>query len=213
MTILQANFTLSCAQSPQNPLGGGVSAGGTVNAAFTAPIVLTKSTAQTAFAGLCRYTATRVYSSAVHGPLCSFGAAVCGASTGYTWPTQDVRYFAEPFRYNINPQVTPTIWGQLGWDVGMTFRFRNINGASQTDHWIILTRWAPLLTPCPVGLLFGIGNRNSYATRQRGLSRFSQYGVNPTSTQSWGHPAGQNTAYELWNGQQAVVDNFDVTIS
>lgn len=221
MEITEATASFSCTigqgENPSGTTGIYTSAPFSINPFYMAPRVLTRTTAQAATASLCKYVATYTYVSG-QSPLISTGLQFrrCDApqftSQTTTFPTQTIRWFCEPYRYNINPG-TGTIYGQIGWEFGLRFTVNVTVGSglgAVTSTWpIVMARRTPLLTPCPLGLTWSIGNRNSYETRMRGLTRVA--GIYTTQA-SVGDPQW-NTLYQLWNGQEAASDLFEFALS
>lgn len=220
MEIVQATAEFSCTigqgQNPSGTTGIYTSQAFSINPFYMAPRILTRTTAQAATANLCKYVAQYSY---IPG---SSPSIVSGATfkrcdqppfnQTISYPQQTIRWFCEPYRYNVNPG-TGTIYGQIGWEVGLRFTVNIVigSGSSATTYTtpIVIARRSDLLTPCPLGLTWSLGNRNSYVTRMRGLTRVAG---TYTTQQSIGDPQW-NTLYQLWNGQEASVDAFDFALS
>ncbi len=211
MEITNATATFSCTigqgQNPSGTTGFYTLANISINPFYLSPRVLARQNPQISTAGLCGYQASQTYTAGgPNPPFISYQILPCDTSSGsLVVPSQTVRWYCQPFRYNINPSG-PTIWGQYGWEVGLRF-FANV-GTRPVN--LTFARRAPLLTPCPLGLQWSIGDRYSYVTRQRGLTRLN--GFNSITFPAAYGEIMSGTSYGLWNGQEAATDAFDFVL-
>ncbi len=219
MEITNATATFSCTigqgQNPSGTTGFYTLANISINPFYLSPRVLTRQNSQISTAGLCGYQASQTYTAnGPNPPFINYQIRACDNPLGgLVVPSQTVRWYCQPFRYNVNPSGA-TVYGQYGWEVGLRF-FANLvqgSGVNQVTRPVNLTfaRRAPLLTPCPLGLQRSIGDRYSYVTRQRGLTRLNGFN-SITYPAAYGEIMSQ-TSYGLWNGQEAATDAFDFVL-
>ena len=219
MQITNATATFSCTigqgQNPSGTTGFYTLANISINPFYLSPRVLTRQNSQISTAGLCGYQASQIYSTGgPNPPFINYQIRACDSPLGgLVVPSQDVRWYCQPFRYNVNPSGA-TVYGQYGWEVGLRFfaNFVQGGGLNQVTRPVNLTfaRRAPLLTPCPLGLQWSIGDRYSYVTRQRGLTRLN--GFNSITYPGAYGEIMSATSYALWNGQEAATDAFDFVL-
>ena len=221
MEITNATATFSCTigqgQNPSGTTGFYTLANISINPFYLSPRVLTRQNPQLSTAGLCGYQASQTYTAGgPNPPFINYQIRACDSpflSHTLEVPTQTVRWYCQPFRYNVNPSGA-TVYGQYGWEVGLRL-FANLkigSGLQQVTRAVNLTfaRRAPLLTPCPLGLQWSIGDRYSYVTRQRGLTRLNGFN-SITYPSAYGEIMSPNS-YALWNGQEAATDAFDFVL-
>jgi hypothetical protein len=219
MEITNATATFSCTigqgQNPSGTTGFYTLANISINPFYLSPRVLTRQNPQISTAGLCGYQASQTYTAnGTNPPFINYQIRACDNPLGgLVVPSQTVRWYCQPFRYNVNPSGA-TVYGQYGWEVGLRF-FANLvqgSGINQVTRPVNLTfaRRAPLLTPCPLGLQWSIGDRYSYVTRQRGLTRLNGFN-SITYPAAYGEIMSQ-TSYALWSGQEAATDAFDFVL-
>lgn len=219
MEITNATATFSCTigqgQNPSGTTGFYTLANISINPFYLSPRVLARQNSQISTAGLCGYQASQTYTAGgPNPPFINYQIRACDNPLGgLVVPSQTVRWYCQPFRYNVNPSGA-TVYGQYGWEVGLRFfaNFVQGSGINQVTRPVNLTfaRRASLLTPCPLGLQWSIGDRYSYVTRQRGLTRLN--GFNSITYPAAYGEIMSATSYALWNGQEAATDAFDFVL-